>query len=211
MRRSLRAAGLLVAALAMLGVTTPGRAAIPLMVAVNRCNGQTIGESSARVRDYDRHPPAGNQAALLKRYALLSEVINTLNEEREILDSVCASDAHQAGYFADIAATSALALVLEADVTARLNAACAAAAAAFPSMILADAWLTLAGIVNEQSGTVPTSFNDVIPKVQSRALSLSLALPTWADTSAYWRDQVRAKAKEAIATCPTPSPSPGPT
>src|SRR5262249_43934636 len=116
----------------------------------------------------------------------------------------------QASLFAQIAATSALALVLEADVAARLNAPCPAAAAGLPTMMLADAWLALANIVNAQNGVVPASFNDVILKVQTRASSLSLTLPAWADTSAYWRDQVKAKAKEAIATCPTPSPSASP-
>ena len=147
------------------------------MVAVNRCNGQVIDESSARVRDYDRHPPANNQAALLKRYGALSEVVGTLNEEREILDSVCSRDARQAELFAQVAAASGAALVLQADVTAKLNAACPAAAASIPQMILADAWLGLARVVNEQNGTVPASFNDVIPKIQSRAQAVNLTLP----------------------------------
>jgi hypothetical protein len=62
-------------------------------------------------------------------------------------------------------------------------------------------------VVNADGGTVPPSFADVIPKVQTRAASVALTLPAWADTSAYWAGQVREKAKAAIATCPTPSPS----
>ena len=210
MRSRLVAGVLVVAVFAMFAAGAPVRAAASALVAVNRCNGQTIDEASARVRDYDRHPPSGNQAALLKRYGALSEIIGTLNEEHEVLDSVCASDEHQAALFSQIAATSALALVLEADVATRLNGACPAAAAGLPTMMLADAWLALANVVNSQNGTVPTSFNDVIAKIQSRASSLGLTLPAWPDTSAYWRDQVKNKAKEAIATCSTPSPSPSP-
>jgi hypothetical protein len=46
--------------------------------------------------------------------------------------------------------------------------------------------------------------------VQTRATAVGLTLPAWSETSAYWRDQVHAKAKAAIATCPSPSPSPTP-
>jgi len=35
-----------------------------------------------------------------------------------------------------------------------------------------------------------------------------LTLPSWADTSAYWRDQVHSQAKAALATCPSPSALP---
>ena len=207
---SQRAAGLIAALLATVVTAAAAPAAAPVVVAINRCNGQVIDEASARVRDYDRHPPAGSQAALFKRYGALAELIGTLNEEREILDSVCARDDRQAELFAQIAAASATALVLQADVAAKLNAACPAAATAFPQMMLADAWLALARVVNEQNGTVPASFSDVTAKVQSHAQTVGLTLPIWADTSAYWRDQVKAKAKEAIAACSTPSPSPSP-
>jgi len=211
MGSSLRVAGLIVAVVATLVTVVPGHAAATVIVAVNRCNGQVIDESSARVRDYDRHPPADNQTALLKRYGALSELVGTLNEEREILDSVCSRDARQGELFAQVAAASGTALVLEADVTAKLNAACPAAATGIPQMILADAWLGLARVVNEQNGTVPASFSDVIAKVQSHAHAVNLTLPAWADTSAYWRDQVKAKAKDAVATCQSPSPSASPT
>ena len=211
MTSRLRVAGLIVLAVVTLATAVPGRAAEPIMVAVNRCNGQVIDESSARVRDYERHPPANNQTALLKRYGLLSEVVGTLNEEHEILDSVCPRDARQAELFAQIAAASGTALVLEADVTTKVNAACPAAATAIPQMILADAWLGLARVINDQNGTVPASFNDLIPKVQSHAQAVNLTLPAWTDTSVYWRDQVRAKAKDSVASCQSPEPSPSPT
>jgi hypothetical protein len=51
----------------------------------------------------------------------------------------------------------------------------------------------------------------VIPKIQSHAQAVNLTLPGWPDTSAYWRDQVKAKAKDTVATCQSPSPSPSPT
>jgi hypothetical protein len=190
-----------------LGAAEPA-GAVPIEVAVTRCNGQTIDDASSRLRDYDRHAPAGNEAALLSRYAAIAEVLATLNEERTILSTICSSDAERAPFFAQIAATVAWALVLESDVAARLNASCPAAATALPTMMLSDAWLALANVVNDGSGVVPTAFNDVIPKVQTRAVAVNLTLPAWSETSAYWRDQVHAKAKAAIATCPSPSPSP---
>jgi hypothetical protein len=183
---------------------------VPVEVAANRCNGQTIDEASARMRDYDRRSPGGSIAQLTLRYGAIAEVLSVLNEEREILNSICSSDAQRAQFFAQIAATVAWALALEADVAARLNASCPAAAKALPTMMLSDAWLALANVVNEDGGTVPAQFREVIPKVQDRAQAVDLTLPAWSETSAYWRDQVHAKAKTATATCPSPSPTPTP-
>ncbi len=186
----------------------PVNAAPPLEIAANRCNSQTIDDASGRIRDYDRHAEGGSSAQLLQRYGAIVEVISTLNEEREILNTVCSTEAQREAFFAQIAATAAWALALEADVAARLNASCPAAAHALPTMMLADAWLSLANVVNEGGGSVPAAFGDVIPKIQTRAQAVGLALPAWRDTSAYWRDQVHAKEKAAVATCPSPSPTP---
>ncbi|HEY6449532.1 MAG TPA: hypothetical protein VIX60_02510 [Candidatus Cybelea sp.] len=186
----------------------PAKAEAPTEIAINRCNSQTIDDASGHIRDYDRHAAGDGSAQLLKRYGALLEVISILNEEREILNSVCSGDAQREAFFVQIAANAAWALALEADVAARLNASCPAAEQALPTMMLADAWLSLANIVNEKNGAVPTAFSEVIPKVQTRAQGAGLALPPWSDTSAYWRDQVHAKAKAAIATCPSPSPAP---
>lgn len=186
----------------------PGaRAAAPAEVALNRCNSQTIDDASVHLRDYDRRGAAGNSAQLVQRYGAIAEVLSTLKEERDILNSVCTTDAQRSPLLARIASFSAWALALESDVAARLNAPCPAAAKAFPTMMLSDAWLSLANVVNERNGAVPSEFSDVIPKVQTRAHSVGLALPPWAQTSAYWRDQVRDEAKAQIAGCPSPSPT----
>jgi len=201
------------AVLVLLALAVPAAvpAATPVLVAANRCNEQTIDEAAARVRDFDRHGPGAGTAQQVQRFGAIAEIIATLNEEREILNTLCSSDAERANYFAQIAATMAQALALEGDVAAKLNAACPPAAKAFPTMMLADAWLALANVINENGGAVPESFHDVIPKIQTRAQAVELALPPWADTSAYWRDQIHAKAKAAIATCPSPSPAASPT
>jgi hypothetical protein len=186
-------------------------AAAPVEIAIGRCNGQTVDDMSSRLRDYDRHPPGNSPAQLLARYGAIADVTSTLGEEHEILKSVCASESETAGLFTQIAALTAWALVLEADVTGRLNASCAAAARGLPTMMLADAWLALANRVNEDNGAVPSAFNDVIPKIQTRAQVVDLTLPAWSETSQYWRDQIHTKEKAAIATCPSPSPNPSPT
>jgi hypothetical protein len=211
MKHSLCAAGLALALVVELGAPQPARAAVPVQLADNRCNDETINEASGRVSDYDRHPPGNGAAQLLQRYAALSDVLAILSEEQQILDSLCSTDAQRAPLFARIAATSAWTLALESDVAARLNASCPAAATGLPSMMLSDAWLSLANVVNDENGTVPAEFSTVIRKVQSRAQAIGLTLPSWADTSAYWRDQVHQKEKAAIATCPSPSPAPSPT
>jgi hypothetical protein len=193
-----------------LGVPASLRASASVQIADARCNSQTINDASARIRDYDRHSPGGDAAQLLARYGAIADVLATLNEEREILSSVCSADA-QAPLYAKIAELTASALVLEANVAARLNASCAAAAKAFPTMMLADAWLTLANVVNNADGAVPPEFAGVTSRVQAEAQAVGFALPAWRDTSEYWRDQVHAKAKAAIATCPSPSPVPSTT
>jgi hypothetical protein len=209
MRRFLNAVGLSLVLAAASGVAPVG-AATSVADASNRCNSQTIDDQSARVRDYDRRGSGGNNTQLLARLGAIADVIAIINEEREILDSVCSSDAQRASLFAQIAATTAWALTLEADIAAKLNASCPAAAQALPTIMLADAWLSLANVVNNDGGTVPAAFASVAPKVQTRAQAVGLALPIWADTSAYWRDQIRLKAKAAVATCPSPSPAPSP-
>jgi hypothetical protein len=175
---------------------------------VNRCNSQIVDDAYARVRDFDRHAPGGGSDDLLQRIGAITGLLATLREEREILDTMCASDAARAPLFAQIAATTAWALTLESDVAARLNASCPAAAQAFPEMMLSDAWLAMANVVNDSGGPVPAIFTDVILKVQSRAQVAGLTLPTWADTSAYWRDRVHDRAKAELATCPSASPVP---
>jgi hypothetical protein len=178
--------------------------------AANRCNGLTIDSESARVRDYDRHPPADTPSALVTRYGAIADVISTLTEEHGILSSICSSEPQKTALFVQIAAVSAWAIVLESDIAARLNASCPGAAKAFPSIMLADAWLSLANVVNENGGAAPPEFAEVTPKIQSRAQAVGLALPAWADTSQYWRDQLDAKEKPIIQACPSPSPTHSP-
>ena len=209
MRKRSRISGaVLLACAALVGAAPPFRAATPVQVAVNRCNSQTVDDAYARVRDFDRHAPGGSSDDLLQRIGAITGLLATLREEREILDSVCASDAARAPLFAQIAATTAWALALESDVAVRLNASCPGAARALATMMLSDAWLAMANVVNDSGGPVPAIFTDVISKVQSRAQAVGLTLPPWADTSAYWRDRVHDRAKADVTTCPSPSSRP---
>jgi hypothetical protein len=180
------------------------------VAAASRCNSLTIDSESARIRDYDRHPPADAPNALVTRYGAIADVISTLTEEHGILNSVCAAESQKIPLFAQIAAVSAWATALESDIAGRLNASCPGAAKAFPTIMLADAWLSLANVVNENGGVVPAEFAEVTPKIQSRAQAVGLTLPAWADTSQYWRDQLDAKEKPIIQACPSPSPTHSP-
>ena len=174
--------------------------------AANRCNSLTIDGASARVRDYDRHPPGDAPGAAA--CALWRDRGRHLDahEEHEILNGVCSTETQKAPLLAQIAAISAWALALESDIAARLNASCPPAAKAFPTIMLADAWLLLAnGRQRRTAGAVPPDFSEVIPKIQSRAQAVGLTLPAWGDTSQYWRDQVDAKEKPIIqAVRPSP-------
>lgn len=193
---------------ALLHHGTPANAAMPNAVAVNRCNTQVVDESYARIRDYDHKGPGTGTAGLMQRFSAIVEVLTTLHEEREIVDSVCSTDAARTPLFTEIAASTAWALALESDIAAALNASCPAAQKALPAMMLADAWLTMANVINENNGTVPPLFNDTIAKVKTRAAAVGLTLPAWSETSRYWSDNVAAAAKKEAATCPTPTDQP---
>jgi hypothetical protein len=190
-------------------IGVPANATLPQSVAVNRCTSQVVDEAYGRIRDLDRHASGPSTGELLKRYGAIADVLTTLHEEREIVDSVCSSDAARAPLFTEIAATTAWALTLEADVAGALSASCPAAQKALPMMMLADAWLAMAKVINDANGAVPSLFADPIAKVRTRATTVGLALPAWSETSRYWRDNVAVEAKEAAATCPSPSPSSG--
>jgi hypothetical protein len=208
MRKRSRTLSLALLVCVLAGAMTPVKAETSARVAVNRCNSQTADDAYARVRDYDRHAPGGGSSQLVQRYGAIATLLATLREEREILDSICSSDAARAPLFSQIAATIAWALILESDVATRLNASCPAAAAGLEKMMVSDAWLSMANVVNDGGGLVPAIFTDIIPKAQARAQAVGLSLPPWADTSAYWRDQAHEKAKAEAATCPSPSPTP---
>ena len=180
----------------------------PQTIALNRCNAQTVNDAGAHLHEYERRAARDGSAGLLQRYGALADIVSALSEEHEILDSICTDQAQRNALFAQVGAYSAWALALESDVAAKLNASCPAATKALPTMMLADAWLALANVVNDQGGAVPRPVSEVAPKIRTRADAISMALPEWPNTSNYWRDQVTANAKAAIAACPSPAPSP---
>ncbi|HEV3090731.1 MAG TPA: hypothetical protein VGX91_04710 [Candidatus Cybelea sp.] len=200
----------LAAAAAALGAGSAGAAPGPVRIAIDRCNSQAADAAYARIRDYERHAPGNTPTAMIQRLAQIADVLSLLAEEHGILESICSSDAARAPLFTEIAATVSWALVLESDIAAKLNASCPAAEKALPTIMLADAWLSMANVVRDGNGTVPPLFNDVIAKVQTRAAAVGLTLPNWPDSTSYWRDTVRDKAKVAVATCPSPSPGASP-
>jgi hypothetical protein len=169
-----------------------------------------INDYSAQIRDYDAHPPRGDLGELQKRFNDINEILQALGQERGVLDSFCSSDAEKAPLFNYIAATASYALALESDVAVRIDQPCPPAAKAVGQALLAQGWLNLATIVNEAGGTPPKDATDAAPRIQSRAATLGLTLPAWADTSAYWRDQISSQAKAAVEACSTPGPSPSP-
>jgi hypothetical protein len=185
----------------------PGGFASPRVVAVaNRCNARMIDQYQGEVRSFDAHPPRSDPAHLNARLGEIADVVSSLDEEHGVLDSICATDTDKALLFAQLNATVAWALALESDIAAKLNASCPPAAKALPAAMLAQSWLALAATVNDQGGAVPNSIAEVVPKIRARAAAVDLELPAYPETSAYWRDQITQKAKEAVAACPSPTP-----
>jgi hypothetical protein len=177
------------------------------VAAASRCNSRTINDYQGQIRTYDAHPPKSDPADLNKRLGDIVDILGALNEEHNILDNICPDDS-KPPLFAQLNSTIAWALALQSDIAAKLNASCPPAAKALPAAMLAQAWLALAATVNDNGGTVPKSVAEVLPKVQTRAAAVGLALPAYPDTSAYWRDQVTDQARQAAAACPTPVPPP---
>jgi hypothetical protein len=189
-------------------VVSPARATGPVTVAADRCNSRMINDYEGQIRDDDAHPPRDNPPDLAKRFNDIGSILNALNQERGIVESLCTSDVAKAPLFAQIGATAAWGLALESDIALRLNQPCPSAAKAFAAAILAQAWLDLASVVNDNNGKVPAEIAGAAPRIQTRAAAIGLTLPAYAETSSYWRDQIGAKAKDAVAACPTTAPSP---
>jgi hypothetical protein len=206
MRRLIAIFALLI--LASPGIQTPARAGA--LVALDRCNDRMVNDYATQVRDYDAHPARSNPTDLEKRFNDIDQLLADLNQEQGILDNVCSSDAQKSPMFTQIGATAAWGLALESDIATKLGLPCPAGAKAFSEALLAQAWLDLASIVNENSGTVPADVARTAPKIQTRAAALGLTLPAYPQTSGYWRDTIAAQTKTAVQACPTPSGSPAP-
>ncbi len=202
-------AALLLAVLA-LAIPLPGNAQGKRVAGVPaRCNAQMLNELQEQVRNDDRHGPGGSAADAQKRYAELAQILNSLSEERGILENVCQTDAEKAPLFGQLGATAGWTLALASDLVPRLLT-CPAAIHGLQSTMLGQAWLNLATVVNHDTGgTVPPSIAEVQPKIESRAKTVDLTLPSLKDTSAYWLSQLTRQGQLEAGTCPSPSPSPG--
>ncbi|MBV8283234.1 MAG: hypothetical protein JO175_01230 [Candidatus Eremiobacteraeota bacterium] len=197
---------------AAISAPRPAPASPAAMVAVNRCNAQMIGTLEDQIRGYDAHPPRGDAGDLQKRFNDINEILAALGQERNIVDSVCSGDAAKAPLFAQLGTVAAWGLALESDIALRLDQPCTPAAKAIGQALIAQAWLDLANVVNASAPATPApDVASMAPRVQTRAAGLSFTLPAYADTSAYWRDQIAAQAKAAVQACATPAPSPSPT
>lgn len=209
---SLHAALLFVALAIVVGAPVSGAtmhaATGATLAAASRCNARMINDYTGQIRNYDAHPPKNDPAALNARLGDIADILGSLGEEHNVLDSICPNETDKAPLFAQLNAATAWGLVLQSDIAAKLNVSCPPAAKALPAAMLAQAWLALAATVNDAGGTVPKSIAEVIPKVQTRAVAVGLTLPAYPETSAYWRDQVTEQAKQAVQICPTPVPPP---
>jgi hypothetical protein len=183
------------------------------VAAANRCNGRMIDDYQIQIQGFERRPP-GNDNAIWQQLSELGDTLTALGEEHNVLDHVCASDTDKAPLFAQINAATATGLVIRANLTNKLYAPCPPAATAVAQAQIAQAWLAVAATINDQNGTIPVILAPVIPKIQMRAAAFGMALPTYTETSAYWRDQFANAVPPAMESCagklPTPPPTPSP-
>lgn len=203
------------AALIGVALAPSGRAAAgPSLVAFNRCDSRNINDVFEQLRGWEKTPPKG-ASAQVQRLNDLRDAINSLNQERGVLDAVCPATVSRAPFNAQIGAGVAWALLQQTDIFLAVGPPCPAAGNAIPNQLVASAWLSLAAPVNEAGGAPPQSIQEIVPKVQAHAAALNLTLPPFHDTSSYWRDQIAAQSKAAVAACPTqppvkPTPTPTP-
>ena len=206
---------LLAAAILVVSFGAAGARASSSMVAITRCDAKNINEFQNTVQDYERHP-ARKSGDQLKELSDLQDIVQGLAQERGVLDAVCPETMSRAKYFSQIAAVEAWAYALQSDMALNLGPPCPTAGNVIPNQLLASGWFVLAGSVLELGSAAP-SITAVIPKVQTRAAKIDFTLPTFADTSNYWVDTTKEKAKAALIACnlpvvtPTPSPTPIPT
>jgi hypothetical protein len=214
---------MIVAAFLMI-LGAPARAAAPsqpVLVAFDRCNSRMISDFESQIRRFDGRPAGNSPADLQKRYADIQQVLVGLNEEREILDNVCLTDLQKAPLFTQIATVAAYALALQADIAYKLGSPCAGAAKPMAMALLAQGWLDLANVVNADPPGTPVSgaVTQAAPRIQTRAATLGLTLPAYAETSSYWTDKITRQARDAVQACgpfspeasPAPSPAASPT
>jgi hypothetical protein len=200
------AAAILVASFGPAGARTQGT-----LVAITRCDSKNINEDQDTVQAYERHPARGSTDQL-KELGDLQYTIQSLGQERGVLDAVCPETMSRAAFNSQIAAVQGWAYALQADMSIALGPPCPTAGNAIPNQLLAEAWFALAGNVIENGSAVP-SVAAIIPKVQSRAAKIGLTLPAAADTSSYWVSTITDASKAAITAChlPPPTPTPVPT
>jgi hypothetical protein len=153
----------------------------------------------SQVRNLSAHPPAasnGNQ-----QFATLTSLINQAGIEESVLQAACPNETDRIPIDSQLHATTAWALVQQADlVQAQSTASCPAASEAVTAQFLGAAWYEIA------KGTpvnppVPRAIASVAPMVQTRAAAVKLTLPPVADTSAFWRDGLQQKAQSAMGAC----------
>jgi hypothetical protein len=206
---------LLAAAILVVSFGAVGARANSSMVAITRCDSKNINELQNTVQDYERHP-ARKSGDQIKELTDLQDIVQELAQERGVLDAVCPENMSRAKFFTQIAAVEAWAFALQSDMAVNLGPPCPTAGNVIPDQLLASGWFVLAGSVLENGSAIP-SVAAVIPKVQTRAAKIDFTLPAFADTSNYWVDTIKEKAKAALTACnlpvvtPTPSPTPIPT
>ena len=186
-------------------------AMVPVVVAAGnpRCNNNVAGALERQIRDDDRRPPAQNPDALSDRYVALDSILQQAQMERDILTELCSS-AELAAPNGQLVGVIAWAYALESDIAYRRFTMldCPSTATTAAQALLADAWYALATTMLPPalpSAPPPTPgplVAQVEPKIESRARTLGLALPSFGDATQYWRDTMNGR----VAACPTPSP-----
>jgi hypothetical protein len=203
----------------------PARAALALILAVaaqpaaaaqtsaanqiaqipSRCNARMLDALQEQIRAYDKQPPEANdQTAVQKRFHDLDGVLRELNEERDVIDNVCTTDAQKIPLEAQAITTAASALVLQSALVPNV-ATCAPGGVSVQIAMLAQAWLDIATAVKDAGQATPAIAN-VEHQVQASAQAIGFTLPVFDDTSVYWRNTVTAQARAAAKACPTPMP-----
>jgi hypothetical protein len=214
MRTLARTLAVLIAAIPLVAgagpALTPGHPQ-PELVAASRCNGRLIDDDQTQIRDIERHLAGTDPNAIRTQLTDLADTLSALSEEHNVLDHVCTDDNDKLPLFQQINAATASGILLQSVLIGKLYAPCSAAATAVPQALVAQAWLAIAATINDANGTIPVIMAPLIPKVQARAAVLNMTLPTYADTSAYWRDQFADAVGPAMQLCAGKLPTPPPT
>ena len=173
-------------------------------VSDSRCNDIRINRIQGELQNFADHPaPAAQQN---QRGVAIVQAQSDAEQEEVVLQGVC-PEGDFPPYAARLFAIDAWGdLLVQRNITASGGGPCPNAEKAIMAASAASAWYKLGEA--SQVTPPPKLVATLLPQVQALATEADLALPSFAEASAFWEQKYETAAKEAIAACGAQTPLP---